>query len=342
MAIKIKIIENIDEIQQLYKIVYPLKDVNKFNWLYNDNPRGNADIVAAYDSSNLKIIGALSIIPMLTNYNSDQLLIGQAIDGMIHPEYRGRKIFDILIDEVFSQAKSKYNYLTGFPNELASRIEIKKGWIKIGNFVNWSFPLNSKAVVGTLTEKPIIGPIVEMIADLPIKIYDNYHLKISKQSNTNIVEIKNKQIKIDNIVSLINNINPIMLVRDPDFIRWRLQSLPVNNYRIFCYYNNEELLGYFCYKSVNQSAEVVDFIISPEPKNIEGALSLLIEHCRKEQFNAVHFQLSEYAYCNPSLKKCGFIKRKSDQIIIIYPTNPKNKIPDYKSCYINLADTDWV
>lgn len=342
MAIKIKIIENLDEVQKLYKIVYPLNDADKFKWLYNDNPRGKANIVAAYDSSKSKIIGALAIIPMLTSHKGTQLLIGQAIDGMIHPEYRGRRIFDILIEDMFTQAKGKYKYLIGFPNQMSRKKLIKKGWVIIGNFVNWSFPINSKAVVGTLTEKPIIGPIVEMIADLPIKIYDNYHLKISKQSNTNIVEIKNKQIKIDNIVSLINNINPIMLVRDPDFIRWRLQSLPINNYRIFYYYNNEELLGYFCYKSVNQSAEVVDFIISPEPKNIEGALCLLIEQCRKEQLNAVHFQLSKYAYCNPSLKKCGFIKRKSDQIIIIYPTNPKNKIPDYKSCYINLADTDWV
>ncbi|MCP4705591.1 MAG: GNAT family N-acetyltransferase [candidate division Zixibacteria bacterium] len=342
MSIKIKKIQSIDEVSQLYRTVYPTKDIDKFEWLYTNNPRGNADIIAAYDSTRSYIIGSVAIIPMLINHKGAQLLIGQPIDGMVHPEFRGQGVFDVLIDEMFAQARGKYHYLIGFPNYMSRNRLVKKGFMNIGDFVTWSFPLNSKAVIGALINKPIIGSLVEMAAKLPLKIYDNYHRMKTKQANSKIIEITDGHIRGNNVASYIKRINPIMLVRDQDFIHWRLQSLPVNNYRTFNYYCNEKLLGYFCYKFANQNAEVVDFIISPEKENIEGALRLLIEHCRKEQFKTLHFQLSEHAYCNPGLKKCGFIKRASGQIIIVYPTNPESEVPDYKKFYINLADTDWV
>lgn len=342
MSIEVNKIETISEVQQLYEIVYPLNDADKIKWLYGNNPRGTADIFAAYDTVQSKIVGVLAIIPMLSNINGTQMLIGQAIDGMVHPEYRGRRIFDLLIEEMFGNVKGRYQLLIGFPNHLSRGRLIKMGWRRFGELITWSFPLNSRAVLGSLANKPIIGSVAEMFANVPIKTYARYYLKKTNQANSKIIELKDSQIKIDKIESQITKINSMMLVRDPEFMCWRLQSLPANNYRTFAYYKNDELLGYFCYKPVKQSAEVVDFVISPEPENIEGALSLLIKHCQQEQYHGLHFQLSKYAYCYSSLKRCGFIKRPSDQVIIIYPTDSKISLPNYEDCYMNLADTDWV
>ncbi len=147
---------------------------------------------------------------------------------------------------------------------------------------------------------------------------------------------------IDEINEAVQKANSIRLVRDKEFVKWRLLEIPRDNYRHLLFSQGDKTLGYISYKIESNGAEIVDFIISPEPANQKAALSLFIDHCCNNNFDSIHFQLAKHAYCAASLKSCGFIKRPSIDTVFIYPTDESCELIDYKDCYFSVADTDWI
>ena len=342
MSFKIEIANSSDEIQKLYKIIYPEKDCSKFDWLYNQNPLGKADMFVARDDTTNQVIGAYVIIPMLLSIHGQPALTGQAIDGMVHPDYRGKHLFNRLVAEVFEKVKSKYKYLIGFPNNMSRGSLIKAGWIEMGEFVTWSLPLQPKAVLGSVSKIPLIGSIANVLAKPLLSLYRMYYASKFRLHDIELKPLDNDSFEIESTQLSISKINPVMTVRDIDFIRWRLLTVPKENYQTLVFKRDNDFLGYISYKITQHSAEIVDFIISPEPENIKAAISLFIDHCQKEKCKAIHFQLSENAYCCDSFRACGFIKRKTDHAIIVYPFDNQMQEIDYSDCYICLADTDWI
>jgi len=342
MSLQFEKLRTSDEIQQLYRIVYPDKDCSKFDWLYNQNPRGQADMFAFRDSSTNNVVGVYVIIPMLLNLQGREVLIGQASDAMVHPDYRRKHIFTKLVTESLRYICNKYEYLIAFPHNISRGGFLRADWVELGDWSTWSLPLQPEAIAHPLTKIPILGGVVSTLVKLFIDIYINRRSSQYHLPDTRLVPLCSKEIEVDDIVSRLTEHNPVMLVRDSEFVRWRFQSIPRNNYHTFLFLRGDKQLGYIVYKSHGSSVMIVDFIVSPEPEIICAATSMLIDHCRQQGFASIHCQLSKHAYCCDSLKTCGFVQRSTRYAIMVLPTKSNRESINYSDCYISQADTDWL
>jgi len=342
MALKIERLQSIDELIALYKITYPEKEYTKFDWLYFDNPRGEAEMYGLRNENDGKLIGAYVFIPMLIDIRGRKAIIGQAIDGMVLKEYRGKGVFNTLVTGTYQIFKDSFEYLFVYPDFKTRSAWIRTKWQELGEFVAWSFPLTVKALPDSLTGKPIIGPVVRLIGKPIISLYAKFYASKYRPSDKSLTTMTSVPENIDEINAAVQRASKIRLVRDKDFVKWRLLDIPRENYRHLVFSQGEKTLGYISYKIENNGAEIVDFIISPEQENQKAALSLFIDHCLENKFDSLHFQLAKHAYCAASLKNCGFIKRPSIDTVFIYPTDESRETIDYSECYFSVADTDWI
>ena len=333
MSISVVQLDSYKKVIDLYKIVYPGKDLDKFEWLYNKNPNGTADIFGAIDEESGNVVGTYAFIPMKMVINDRIAKVAQAIDGMVHPDFRGKRVFNKLVAEVFPKVSGKYDYLIGFPNNNSRGSLVKAGWIELGEFVTYSLPLTAKAITNSKAGS-LLTPV--------LFLYNSFHrLKYSRPDDS--LEVNSSDIFLyDRILTNIQQKNKIMVYRDSELISWRFCTIPKKNYQVLRFFTNGTEDGYIAYKTNNNTAEIVDLIIDPKETKICSAISLFVDYCIKKTYSAIHVQLSNNTYCREALKNIGFIKRKTNHAIIIYPTQENLQQISFTDCYISLADTDWL
>lgn len=341
--ISIEKIDNYKEVELLYKIVYANKETHKFEWLYKKNPSGRADIFIARDQETNTVIASYTVIPMRIWFEDREMLIGQAIDGMVHPDYRKKQVFNRIIKKALTHLKNRYELLIGFPNNMSVNSLLKANWKTLGHFVTYSLPLKTEVITKTFFKKALTKKLLYPLINPSLRIYIEFHRKaVRTKRNCSLIPLKKDDIEVKRIQKQIIKINSILTVRDIPFVKWRFQINPHNNYIFLQYLVEDNFKGYIILKHYCSSVEIIDFFITPVFSEQVQAIKLLIDYCTCLGYKIIHFQLSEYSYCCKAFKKMGFFKRKIGTSIIIYPISEITNTIKYKSCFLTTADTDWI
>ncbi len=343
MDIRIEQTDDYRPVVKLYKLVYPGKRARKFEWLYTTNPSGPADIFLVRDPESNKVVASYVIMPMRLWYHGRVVKIGQAIDGMVHPDFRRRRIFNSIQQKLHDQLKHKYEFLIGFPNRLALTPLLNAGATAFGPLDTYSFPLTSQFFAKRLESGGIFRTILSLFLKPAIVLHKKFYLGSVNTDGFKLEPIEEKEIVRDSEYGTIKKAHPVMAVRDRDFLVWRFFSVPTNKYIFLQLYNNERSpLGYIAIRFEHKVVAIADFCIDSGHDDQVRALKLLIEYCQKRRVKSIHFQLSEACYCVKALSKAGFIKRKSNYSIILFPYSEESKQLRYSDFFLTFADTDWL
>ena len=253
----LKFITQIDfrKVERLYSIVYPDKPCDKFTWLYNENPFGKADIFGFLDTKRDFLIANYAFIPTKIDIGDKRFLVGQAVDGMVHPDYRGKRVFNLLVKKTFPILKKKYDFLIGFPNKNSYGSLIKAGWLTFGDLFTWTLPLDFSIIFRS--KSPLFS-----FSNPFLRIYNNFNRKRYHFPNIKIEESHSAHWDYDLLSEIIKSKNSSLTQRTSEFIDWRFQKLSKkHNYKIINVVQNKKLIGYICFKSIKKSVEIIDFII---------------------------------------------------------------------------------
>jgi len=330
------------EVERLYRIVYPGKSTRKFEWLYTDNPSGRADIFLARDSKSNMIIAAYVIQPMRVWFRERIILIGQAIDGMVHPEHRRRRIFNRMQEHLHATLRSKYEFIIGFPNLMALHPLLNAGAVSFGALCTYSFPLTSRFFARRLGEGGALQAALTFLLKPAISVYKSLHLGRVDTDGYRLQVVTQAHVHPGFTFKSIKAAHPIMAVRDEKFIAWRFFSVPTDQYIFLQFYHADEVLGYTVIRFEHNAVAIVDFCIDGDVENQVRALKLLIRYCEQRSVKSMHFQLSEACYCVEALRKAGFVRRKNQYHIILIPYSPESQGIQYSEFFLTFADTDWV
>ncbi len=328
------------DVERLYRVIYPGKICSKFDWLYAQNPAGNAQVFVTRDNATGEVVAALVIMPMRVWFFDREIRVGQAIDGMVHPEYRNRHLFNSLFKEVFQQIQKRYEFLLGFPNQAALGSELRAGWKRIGSFFTYSLPL--KPTAARLCQHRFLGAPASLVLSPLLTLYHKFHLSRVDVSGAELQLSDLTDLNADALFAKLKQRHPIATIRDSDFISWRFRKVPESNYVTLQYSLDGQPRGYFVVKGNKGSAEIIDLSIGQDLIDQQRSLKLLIEFCHAAGYRAIHFIVSESSYCCPALKKMGFIRRKADSSIIMWPISEAVSRINIEDCFITIADTDWI
>ncbi len=330
------------EVERLYRAVYPGKSTRKFEWLYENNPSGQADIHLAIDPSTDAVVASYVVMPMRIWYHGRVIRIGQAIDGMVHPDYRRQRIFNSMQKRLHEYLRTRYEFLIGFPNIMALKPLLNAGARAFGPLATYSFPLTSLFFARRPTEGDVFHPVLSFFLKPAIAWYKSFHFRKINTRGYSLKTLRQNDLEEEFTFDSIKRAHPVMAVRDTRFIQWRFFAPPTDQYVFLKFASEETALGYIAIRFEYKAVAIVDFCIDSSLEDQLRALKLLIEYCQRRRVKSMHFQLSEACYCTEALKTAGFIKRKNNYSIILIPYSPESETLAYNDFFLTFADTDWM
>jgi hypothetical protein len=279
-------------------------------WKYLDNPDGAARIFIV-QTPDKRVGGLLAYTPReYRNGTASSLIIMQAVDGILAPELRGKKIYSELLQYAMSKISAP---VIGFPNKRTEHIHVKHGWKRLSPEQRWYFP--------------VAGGRAFPNAPRPVNVFFNlisarYAILLLGRMRHGIamklIERFDKEFDI--------RYNSVQSAKSASFLNWRFIDNPVRKYFPYEFFESGKSIGYCVYALDKASAEVFDFVVRHRER---ACFRLLIEHLRKRR-------ISHLVYRGTSLNlwRYGFVPCGSTGHYIGL------NLPCDLSV-ITLADSDW-
>ncbi len=334
------------------------KDMDWWVWQYKQNPAGQAIIVVAEiegkKENRYRIVGHQSAYPLRIKIENDVHLTVQAIDAMVHPDYRGLGIFNKvrrMTNEIQRRNNIKFGY--HFPNEITASAGIRAGaqvvfkktplWIKLLHPENLTtkYIKNNRALVA----------LASIASKGLVKLTDrqgNYQIR------TQIKEIEEVDERFDDLWQKAFSLHKTMLVRDRAYLDWRYIKKPDANYTIFISEDEGQLLGYIVLRIIEDNGLRIGWIadILTNSRDTPAVMDLIAKGTR--YFNNIDMDvvlcvMPPKGYIAPSLKKIGFFTiprwRKMVYPICIRPymeEYPKSQLLNPNNWYLTRGDSDLI
>jgi len=352
---------DIDGIVELFKNVFE-GDFSRewWEWKYILNPagfRGEEGDIWIAEADNGQIVGHWAVIPEKMKLGSKTVTVAQAVDAATHPDYRGHGIFKTLVKRVCSDAKKRYSFVFGFPNELYRGYE-RLGWksfrmVDFLNFINYDCPLKSY----------FRSNITAWFAKIALKMLRarNYlslslHFEKSIGSNVEVEEATEFSNEINDFWKQARSEHEITLERDSSFLNWRF-SKHLGNYQKFIARSTEtgRITGYMVVKRTNIRGiqgilDIVDLHTLPyEDKSLTTLIKFVIDMAKKDELNIIHCRVSQWHKYAKILRKLQFVSvgrtfeyaKLYQPRLIIYPLAQRVDL-NVNKWFFTLADTDYA
>jgi len=348
---------DIDGIIKLVNIVFNRNFTKEWwKWKYELNPNGffgeEGDIwVAEADN---KIVGYYAIMPETIKFYSKVITVAQSVDTAVHPDYRRRGIFTSLANKVYADAKNRYDFIYGFPSEMAYKGFIKLGWkdFKIESF---NKVLNYDNVLSMKFKNKMVKWFFGLGIKILIKIMQTYKRIYKKDKIRHVCEIKEINmfpIEINNFYNKISKDYEFILERTYKYLNWRFSKI-IGDYQIFIARSieNKEIIGYIVLHKRENILNIVDLVtLQGEDNTMIDLIKIAIKIGNEGGVDLIRCVFPRRNEQSDLLLKLGFFS--PDEILkflkiysiryILYNLTNKEIIPDIKNWYYTLADTDSV
>jgi hypothetical protein len=217
---------NEDDLSQLVDVYFGCFNkkvgVDYFKWKYFENPAGH--IIGTVACDNGKVVALYGLIPDEYLVNNSKVIVYQAMDIMVHPDYQGMGLFTKL--SIYTSIKIFQDfgdsYFVGYPGQTSyPAFTQKAGW---QNPTNIRLQFTHKALFKTRT-------------------------LFSKKVKFNAFAFDKMDERFDDFFAKkVLNDMPIQIKITPTFINWRCFSLYTKEFHGVYFENEDGILGYVIYK----------------------------------------------------------------------------------------------
>jgi hypothetical protein len=351
---------DVDGIVELFQKVFEGNFTREWwEWKYMLNPAGfhgqEGDIWIA-QASNGEIVGHWAVIPERMKMGANTVIVAQAVDAATHSCYRGRGIFKTLVSNACSDARKRYSFVFGFPNELY------KGYQKLG----WkSFSMTE--FLNFITDQPFKdyfkNEVAIQFAKTALKILRAKNFFSVGFPSENLsgerVEIEDVEVfptEINDFWGNVRSEHDIIIERDSSFLNWRF-SRYFGDYQKLVARSTKtnRITGYAVIKKTNirgirDILEIVDLYALPqEDKSLVELLEFVVNIAKRDKQNVIYTRVPPWHKYAKLLRKLKFVPIGGifERIglyqprLIVYPL-AQNAAPKISKWFFTLADTDYA
>jgi len=242
---------------------------------------------------------------------------------MVHPDFRGRNLFQELAEYVYEDAsKRNYKLVIGFPNKNSEKIHFQKlGWKNFGNPPEYFVEVNN------------------------LKNNQNKELKFD------IKQIKRFDNEVDELWKKFEKNYNYIVPRNSTYLNWRFVDYPRifkndnSEYFFFLLKDNDKLLSYFILKKFNnEKCHLVDYFGFLDSSIINFILIYSLKFCNKNNLRFFSFWPSFIGKKNKvEINPKFYFKIKNSESIFgikLLDDNLKKTIFDKTQWYLTMGDSD--
>lgn len=250
-----------------------------WKWRFLDNPENQVMIKLMWDED--KLVGHYAVSPLKLDVNGESILTALSMTTMTHPDYAGKGIFTKLAEELYFE-KAKHSDLKavwGFPNRNSHYAFINK--------LSWND-----------------------LAQIPVRSIAIEKIKKSSTSNISVTKLfSTEHIKAQDQFTAKQKVK---IKKSVDFLNWRYQTNPTNNYVIFelnrdnvSYYAVTKIFTSFTNKN-KYEIDILELVFPPEYSYLEDLMIAIKDHYNKFDLLQINLWLSPIDPKDLSIQKLGF------------------------------------
>lgn len=289
------------------------RDMNPdfWSWKHVGNYLSPADpeLIVAMDKD--RIVGARPFLFVEIWLGKEKIKAAQHVDTMVHPEYQGKGLFNLMGQYSLEYLKENGCALSyGFANALSRRGFLKQGYQIIGAMDMMFKVLRSRNIMLRYLKNELLGSLVGTFYDrLFVKspkplsgLMDSFNFITADQF---IEELKD--------VDALRDRRAIDLVRSERFLRWRYDAHPHFKYKYIVIKRRDELAGYAVISARREDSGlthglIVDFLVE---NNDNACFRALVDKCYIElDYLGCDYvniwMVSQFNQMNQLLKRSGF------------------------------------
>lgn len=278
-----------------------------YQWLYRENPHGEALTWLAILRGSEEIIGCTSIFPRKV-WVRDRVTLGcVGGDTFIDPMFRRRGIAtELLRVSREGMAKSGIRFHYGFPNAENFVPHLKVGSIHPGDFQEMRILLRIEPVLKKLKLGGKLFAGLSKFGDKILSLYIEARLPKSINWDENIKIISNFDNKFDKLVETVVPSFNICGIRDSNYLNWRYCKNPMKAHTILSYDEKDISHGFAVLQFIGNRYYIFDFFVKTEDKLVENFISALVKFALSKGSELITWGINPTGPYVKNFLRCGF------------------------------------
>src|SRR5262249_49599974 len=294
----------------------PMSDGARYDWLYRENPDGEAQIWVLTDSQTDSIIGSGGSVPRRMYVNGEERF-GPVLEVFgIHPAYRTLgPALQLQRACLAGLAASSYNLFYDFPKTSMVAIYRRIG-VKIQHqTVRHAKLLRVETKLQKLHRIPIVGAAFTSVANILLELQDRTK---PRQSGCTISAQEDFcGPEFTELARQASTSHSVCVARTANYLNWRFLSHFHHRFHMLTARQNGQLLGYVFFLEDGESGTIVDLFAIDDPGVKLDLISAAVAAMRKNpRLASVSLSfLSSHPQRALFLKR-GFFARESHPVIV--------------------------
>lgn len=298
-------------------------------WEYKGNYPDSSVFTIIEDGE--QIVATLGMIPIYIYVQGKRLLCGKCENALLHPEYRGRGLFQDLFEFALSLCKARgMQFAWAYAAAIATVKAVRK--IRFHTYDNMIYDsvsiLDPRCNLSGVWERNAnaVKKVIKSLTFLLFWLYSSILRATCWPSGSRELVVRETladQQDLDNLYKRLRNRYPdlIHIHLDEKYLRWRLYNHPVFEYRTYFVYEGDLLVAYAFVNTHNRRmAYLTDFTFESVDAGKFLLQRVLDEMCAEDVGAATFWGNKRNPVIRRTfglLRRFGFVQRKTPNHFVI-------------------------
>lgn len=309
--------------------------LDRFQWLYRDNPDGAAIVWGLLDEDSDEIVGFTACLPRRVCVRGNSCMAWIGADFSIAPAYRTlgpavklRRAAKEAIDQ------GRADFLYAHPNERMAKIHARVGHRAVGQMQRFARPLKVSPHL-----PPVLrwcGPIADRIWSLCSR--ETWQIR---RSRTLFRADATFDSRYDELAERLCQLRPLVGLRDQRYLNWRYRQNPLARYHVIEAQSARGLEGYILFEEESGCLQIKD-LVALEPEVIDQLLGAISRYGRRQRVASLSFGILRGHPWESALLRWGFRPRSETSEMFAYAAQADllEELVDSGNWVITVGDRD--
>lgn len=283
----------------------PVED--HYQWLYKENPHGEALTWLAIHADDKRIIGCTSLFPRKI-FIRDHIETGVCGgDTFVAPDCRKMGIagqLHSISNEEMTHDGVSFHF--GFPNQANLSVLVRSGANIVGNFKTKVLLLRVEPVVNRLKFANVIPAGICNLVNIILRSYA-LRTRSTSQNDGDLFKISKFDDRYDRFIEETIPSYRICCIRDSAYLNWRYFKNPVKAHKVLEYREKGVLQGFMVVQLMDNKCILFDLFVKNRREILQNIMSRFIEYAFSQSIELITFIVNPSWLHASELRKIGFI-----------------------------------
>jgi len=230
----------------------------RLNWLYLDNPDGEALVWVVRSSESGDVAGFAAALPRRMSVEGREKAGLNCADLSVHPNFRRQGVATLLRSATRKAVdEGRFAFLYAHPNDRAAGAHVKAGHVCVGQMQRWARPVRLGRFVAEKLGGGSGSRFVGSAIDSTVNVLGRPVRQQRSTSNDVAMSIRFDE-RFDRLWSSSRVAAPVLGVRDATYLNWRYAESPLYDVHAILAEDMGELTGYLLFRIAGCVAHILD------------------------------------------------------------------------------------